>query len=83
LRRGCAHTFLATDRLAGREDGECQVNGQLNHLVGLEQIADMRRAAERSHLVAAARVPRTRGPRERRVRLNHGWLALRRRAKLA
>jgi hypothetical protein len=83
LRRGGAHTFLATDRAADREDRECQVNGQLNHLVGLEQIADMRRAAERSHLVAAAREPRTRGPRERDVRLTRGWLVLRRRAKLA
>jgi hypothetical protein len=60
------------------------MNSQLNHLVALEQISDMHRAAERSHLVAGTRSSaRTRAPRERSYRVSFSWLGLRRRAKVA
>jgi hypothetical protein len=59
------------------------VNSSLNFTVGLEQIADRHRAAERSHLVAATRVPRERAPRERSTRPDRVWLGLRRRPKVA
>ena len=54
-----------------------------NHLAGLEHIADMRRAAERSRLVAEARPTRERSPRPSSVRFGRSWLGLRRRLKLA
>jgi hypothetical protein len=60
------------------------MHSQLNHLVALEQISDMHRAAERSQLAAdARRQPRTRVPLERKPRLSFSWLGLRRRPKVA
>jgi hypothetical protein len=57
--------------------------GHLTNLAALEQISDMHRAAERSHLQAAARPPRARGRREIEVRTRRNWLGLRRSPKLA
>jgi hypothetical protein len=57
--------------------------GQLENLAGLAQISEMHRAAERSHLQAAARPPRARGRREIEVRTRRTWFGLRRSPKLA
>ena len=58
------------------------MTGNLNNFVALEQIADRHRSAERSRLVAAARPPRARVPREP-LRLSRSWLGLRRSPKVA
>ena len=59
------------------------MNSNMNFAVGLEQIADKHRAAERSHLLAATRQPREQKPRERTTRTSRMWLGLRRRPKVA
>jgi hypothetical protein len=61
------------------------MTSQLNHLVGLEQIADQRRAAERHHLAAAAanRTRRQRSPGTPSLRANRSLLGLRKRFRLA
>ena len=59
------------------------MNSALNFKVGLEQIADKHRAAERSHLLAATRDPKEQPARERQPRTSRVWLGLRRRPKVA
>jgi hypothetical protein len=59
------------------------MNSNLNFAVGLEQIADRHRAAERSHLLAAARTPKEQEPRECTTRTGRALLGLRRRPKVA
>lgn len=59
------------------------MNSSLNFAVGLEQIADRHRAAERSHLLADARKPRDEKPQERTTRAPRVWLGMRRRPKVA
>jgi hypothetical protein len=59
------------------------MNSSLNFAVGLEQIADRHRAAERSHLLAASRAPAEEKPLERTPRTSRVLLALRRRPKVA
>jgi hypothetical protein len=56
--------------------------GPMTNLAALEQISEMHRAAERSHLAAAARPPRARGRRETQVR-TRSWFSFRRSPKLA
>jgi hypothetical protein len=60
------------------------MTSQLNHLVGLEQIADQRRAAERHHLagVAAKRTRRERSLRIPALRVHRSLLGQRKRYKL-
>jgi hypothetical protein len=59
------------------------MNGHLNHLAGLEQIADLQRAADRYRLTSAAQESGTRSPRRARTRASGGWVGLRRRLRLA
>jgi hypothetical protein len=59
------------------------MNSALNFAVGLEQVADKYRAAERSHLLAATRDTKQPEARERQPRTSRVWLGLRRRPKVA
>jgi hypothetical protein len=52
------------------------MNGQLNHLIAAEQIADRHRAADHSRL--ASRVAESREPQERSVRRSRSRFGLRR-----
>lgn len=58
------------------------MSSHLNHLVGLERTADMRRAAEYSRVTAAARARRD-PQRERSERSLRARLVIRRSPKLA
>ena len=60
------------------------MNGNFNHLVAVEQINDMHRAAAQSRVAAGLPKPRTtRQPRELELTVSRTWLGLRRRPKVA
>jgi hypothetical protein len=61
------------------------MTSHLNHLVGIEQVADRRRAAERHHLAVSAAngTRRERSPRLPSMRATRSLLGLRKRLNLA
>jgi hypothetical protein len=59
------------------------MTGSLNHLVGIEKVTDMHRAAERSRLVAETRAGRPDEASAPKAAARRNWLLVRRRIKLA